>query len=80
MRSGDQTSVATAIGHQSAASRTGIGGQERLTQTSIGRPVTHFISCRAFLYQRHIPQSDPRFGLSETAPSQKTLVFFGLCR
>ncbi|BCG73633.1 hypothetical protein MesoLj113a_47910 [Mesorhizobium sp. 113-1-2] len=55
MGSGDQTSVAAAMGHQLAVIQTGIGGREPSMQAAIDRPVTHFISPIAFLYQRHIP-------------------------
>ncbi|OBP70146.1 hypothetical protein CK231_19630 [Mesorhizobium loti] len=55
MGSGDQTSVAAAMGHQLAVIETGIGRQEHGVQPSIDRPVTHSISPIAFLYQRYIP-------------------------
>jgi len=51
----DQTPVAAAMGHQLAVIQTGIGGQEPSMQAAIARPVSHFISPIAFLYQRHIP-------------------------
>jgi len=40
----------------------------------------HFIFRRAFLYPRHIPKSDHRFGPSARAPGHKALVFFGRSR
>ncbi|ODA95019.1 hypothetical protein BFX40_20545 [Mesorhizobium sp. SEMIA 3007] len=55
MGSGDQTSVAAAMGHQPTVAETGIGRQEHAIQASIDRPVAHSISPIAFLYQRHIP-------------------------
>jgi hypothetical protein len=43
------------MGHQLAVIQTGIGGQEPSMQAAIARPVSHFISPIAFLYQRHTP-------------------------
>lgn len=69
-----------AMVHGLAMIQTGPGKHVTAFVAPIGRRAAHFILPGAFLYQRHIPQSDRWFGLSETAPGQKTLVFFGLCR
>jgi hypothetical protein len=72
--------MTTAMGHELAVNQTGMGKDQGAIPAAIDQPFAHFISSQAFLYQRHIPQSDLGFGPSETAPGQKTLVFFGLCR
>ncbi len=72
--------MTTAMGHELAVNQTVMGKDEGAMPALSDRSFAHFIPPWAFLYQRHTPQPDLGFGPSETAPGQKTLVFFGLCR